>query len=258
MIPTGKEYYSSPYYFFVKETKNGFDLYFSSEETLTEARKKDRKISISKEKESLLKKYLNKLVKSKKKKSTGEIEKELDELVNIDGALSNSKIPILDPHLTPRKTMDQTIPSTRQTNDPFRTGYRTTYWGEGKESKTVVETDLSGAFGFEETSGMTGPKAYKYYIDELGLEPPDAEERVRQQGKNPFKKKKKMTISEIQKQKMIKVLEDILVNKSSDTDINKKESKVSKILQKNLKSILKQAEKEGLSKAELIKLLKNE
>jgi hypothetical protein len=43
-----KEYFSSPYYFFLKEGRNSIDLYFSVQGTLTEARKKDEKISFNK------------------------------------------------------------------------------------------------------------------------------------------------------------------------------------------------------------------
>ena len=41
MITNNEEFYSSPYYFFIKETKNKYSLYFSIEGTLLEARKKD-------------------------------------------------------------------------------------------------------------------------------------------------------------------------------------------------------------------------
>ena len=183
---------------------------------------------------------------------------EIEELVNNDGSFSSSKLPILNPHLHPKKTMDQTVSAARITNDPIARGYRT-YYGESVEEE-MKEIDMSSVFGYEETSGMTGPKAYKYFMKELGLEPPDAEERVRQQGKNPFKNKKKITISEIQKQKAIKMLEDLLVkSKNADnSEVGKKETDVSKILKKNIKSLKKQADREGISISELIKLLKSE
>jgi hypothetical protein len=50
MITNNKEFYSSPYYFFIKETKDKYSLYFSIEETLTEARKKDEMVKIPKDK----------------------------------------------------------------------------------------------------------------------------------------------------------------------------------------------------------------
>jgi ribosomal protein L22 len=68
------------------------------------------------------------------------------------------------------------------------------------------------------------------------------------------------TLSEIQKQKAIKMVEDLLMkNKNSDnSEVGKKETEVSKILKKNISSLKKQAEKEGLSVSDLIKMLKSE
>ena len=82
----------------------------------------------------------------KKIKDTKTLKTDLEELVNSDGAMANSKIPILDPKLHPRKTMDQTVAAASITNDPISRGYRT-YYGESE----VKEIDMSGAFGYEET-----------------------------------------------------------------------------------------------------------
>ena len=270
MISLDKEYFSSPYYFFLKERKDSYSLYFSSESTIVEARKKDEEVKIPKGKLADVKKYLEKVLKVKKKKSTKEMKGELEELVNADGNLMNSKIPILDPKMHPRKTMDQTVSMTRQTNDLFGRGFRgyRTFFGE---------SDMSDAFGYEETKDLDGKETFKYYKDKLDMEPEEAKDRTKQQGKDPSGKKDKKskfykdknfitraTISEIQKQKAIKVLEDILVNKKNgEGDVNKKETPknmedLPSLVKKNLKSLLKHAEKNGISKKELIKLLEGE
>jgi hypothetical protein len=265
MITTDSEFYSSPYYFLLRDKGDKYSLYFSVEETLTEARKKDEVIHFKKEKGEKVKKHLKKVAKEKKVKDTKTLKTDLEELVNSDGSMSNSKIPILDPKLHPRKTMDQTVAASRITNDPISRGYRT-YYGESVEEE-LDEVDMSGAFGYEETKDLDGPEAYKYLVKKMDMEPDDAQERVKQQGKNPFKKKKKMpgsdmkiTISEIQRQKAIKMVEDLLMkNKNSDnSDVSKKELDASKVLKKNISSLKRQAEKEGLSISELIKLLKSE
>lgn len=260
MIQVDKEFYSSPYYFFLRDKGSKYSLYFSTESTLNEARKKDEVIHFEKKYGNKVKKHLSKIVKEKKVKDSKVIKKDLEELVNADGGMSNSSVPILDPKLHPKKTMDQTVSAAAVTNDPISRGYRT-YYGESIDPE-MVETDLSKAFGYEETKDMDGPDAYKYYVEELGLEPPDAEERVRQQGKNPFKDKKKITISEIQKQKMIKMVEDILMKKNaadkSDITSKEKDIEVTGILKKNLKSLKRQAEKEGLTLSQLVKLIKSE
>ena len=270
MITTDSEFYSSPYYFLLRDKGNKYSLYFSVEENLNEARKKDEVIHFEKEKGEKVKKHLKKVAKEKKIKTTKGLKKDLEELVNLDGALSNSKIPILDPKLHPKKTMDQTVAAARITNDPISRGYRS-YYGESVEE--IDEIDMSGAFGYEETEDMDGPETYEYYKDELDMEPEEAKERTKQQGKDPSGKKDKnspyykdknfitrATLSEIQKQKAIKMVEDLLMkNKNSDnSEVGKKENRVSNILKKNISSLKKQAEKEGLSVAELIKMLKSE
>lgn len=265
MIPTNTELYSSPYYIYMKDKGDHVDLYFSSEKTINEARSKDQMIKVPKDKVELVKKYLKKLEKSEKKKSTSDMKNELEELVTLDGSMANSKVPILDPRLHPKKTMDQTVPAARITNDPITRGYRV-YYGE-----SIEEEDLSKAFGYEETSGKTPVETIKI-LDKMGVDNPL--ERAEEFGKDPKlnKKKKKGSdmriritekekISEIQKKKMIKVVEDLLMKKrNSDSDLSKKDSdsEVSSVIKKNIKSLLKQAGKEGLSKKDLIKLLNNE
>ena len=235
MIQIDKEFYSNPYYFLLREKANEYHLYFSSENTLVEARKKDAMIKVPKKKVEHVKKYINSLTKKKTKKSTKEVGGEIEELVNSDGSMSNSKIPILDPRLHPIKTMDQTVSAARITNDPIARGYRT-YYGESVEE--VSEEDMSGAFGFEETKELDGKETFEYFKDELEMDEKEAWERTEEQGKDPsgkkdakspYKKDKnfvtRATLSEIQRQKAIKVLEDILMKQrnSSKSDVVEKE-----------------------------------
>lgn len=261
MISLDKEYFYNNYYFFLKENKEDYSFYFSCEETLTEARKKDKMVKIPKDKLNQIEKYLRKVLKSKNKKNSDEMKSEIEELVDADGSFMNSKIPILDPKMHPRKTMDQTIAMAVQPSDIFRRGYSyRSYFGE---------EDMSKAFGYEETKDLP-PKQTVKKLKKMGVEDPVG--RAKEMGKDPKldKKRKKGTdmrirlqekekIEEIQRQKAIKVVEDILMGKkNSDGDVNKKETEVSKILKKNMMSLKKRAEKEGLSISELIKLLKSE
>jgi hypothetical protein len=271
MIQIDKEFYSSPYYFLLRDKENKYSLYFSVEETLSEARKKDEVVHFKKSDVEKVLKYLSKTLKDKKTKNTKTVKTDLEELVGSDGSMSNSDVPILDPRLHPKKTMDQTIAYAAITNDPITRGYRT-YYGESVEDE-LEEIDMSKAFGYDETEDLDGKETYEYYTDELEMEPEEAKNRTRQQGKDPSGRKDKkskyskhknfigrLTLSEIQKQKMIKVVEDILTKKknSSDGDINKKDVSASYILKKNLKTLKKQADKEGLTISDLIKLLKSE
>ena len=272
MITTDKEFYSAPYYFFLRDKGKDYSLYISIEPTLVEARKKDEMVKVPKEKVKLVKKYIDKLLKTKLKKSTKDVKGEIEELVGSDGSMTNSKIPILDPRLHPRRTMDQTVAASRITNDPISRGYRT-YYGESVEE--MSEEDMSAAFGYEETKDMDGKDTYKYFKDELDMDSEEAKDRTEQQGKDPSGKRdqkskfkndpnfiSRQILPEIQKQKAIKMLEDMLAKKksSADADISQKEKelKVSNILKKNVKALLKQMDKEGLSKKDLIKLLNGE
>ena len=271
MIKVNEEFYSSPYYFLLRDKGDKYSLYFSVEGTLTEARKKDEVIHFKKEKGSKVKKHIGKVAKEKKVKDTKTLKKDLEELVTADGSLSNSKIPILDPDLHPKKTMDQTVAASRITNDPISRGYRT-YYGESVE---MSEEDMSAAFGYEETKDMDGKETYEYFKDELEMEPQEAKDRTEQQGKDPSGKRDKKSkfkndpnfisrqiLPEIQKQKTIKMLEDILMNKKNDSKgLSKKENtskEISTILKKNIKSLLKQMDREGITKKDILKYLDGE
>lgn len=281
MIEYNKEYFSNNYYFLLKEGYDKISLFYSVAETLTESRKKDKKIVLSKKNEKSVKDLVGKFLKTKKKLTPNQIEKkfkdldsegEIEELVDTDGTMLGSNTPILNQKLTPKKTMDQTVPMSRVSNDPVTRGYRV-YWGESEDEQenVVSEVDYSDAFGYEETKDM-GYEDTVDTLEDMGVD--NAEERADEQGKDPKLEKKKVNgafirqrlvekepIEEIQKQKMIKMVEDILAKKSKkDGDVVKKGSEtnqsIGKFLKKNLKSIKKLAEKEGISLDQLIKALK--
>ena len=122
---------------------------------------------------------------------------------------------------------------------------------------------------------MDGPETYEYLIKNMGMEPDEAKERTKQQGKDPSGKKDKKspyykdknfitraTLSEIQKQKAIKMVEDLLTKKSSDnSEVGKKVNadsieELPLLIRRNLKSLLNNVEKHGFSKEDIIKLIK--
>ena len=281
MIEYNKEYFSNNYYFLLKEGYDKISLFYSVEETLTESRKKDKKIVLNKKNEKNIKDLVNKFLKTNKKFTEKQInskfkeldsEGEIEELVDADGTMLGSAIPFKSQVLTPKKTMDQTIAMSRATNDPVTRGYRV-YYGESEEEQDniVAEVNYDEVFGWEETKDMD----YNDTVDtleDMGVD--NAEERAEEMGKDPKLEKKKMKgsfirqrlvekepIDEVQKQKMIKMVEDILTKKSKkDGDVVKGSSESNKtigsFLKRNLKSIKKLAEKEGISLDQLIKALK--
>ena len=270
------EYYVSPYYFFLKENKDKFIVYFSVNNTITEARKKDEKVEFPLEKKSEVKNKIRKIIKDKKIKSSSELKKELtnkkekkeiDELIDSDGTMMNSKVPFLNQKLTPHTTTDQTVVTMMQPGNPITRGYRV-YYGENKEEQddVIYEVDFSDAFGYEETKDMDGKTTYKYLVKKMDMEPDEAKKRTKQFGKNPNRRKKsknpkiidKMTLKEMQKQKMEKMMEILLSKKNSESEIVEKEKGISDFLIKNLKSIKNIAKKEGISINQLIKALRDE
>lgn len=216
--------------------------------------------------------------KYKKEKNT---EGEMTELVDADGAFIGSNIPILNLGLHPRKTQDQTVITTRQTNNPVVRGYRV-YYGESVENddeNILDESDMSGAFAEDETYDDRTYNECMRTIEELGIEDMfKANKRCKEFGFDPkldkqLKREKrrgkckkcftKRRLSEIEKEKMIKMIDEIILKKrkGSDDIVKRKESDreetaVEKILKRNLESIKKIAEKEDIDINELIKILK--
>jgi hypothetical protein len=274
MINFNTEYFSNNYYFFLKDRGDKISLYYSVADTLTESRKKDDKIDFDKKDTKKIKDVMSKVLNSKKKVSKDDLTKtlknvksktEIEEFVDEDGTMLTSRIPYINTALSPRKTMDQTVPMARTTNDPITRGYRV-YYGEGEEKgdEMINEVDYSEAFGYVETENMDYDNTVKT-LAKMGVENP--EERAQEFGKLPKQKKhdgklkqrlsEKDTIEEQQKQQMTKMVEDILTKKSKDDSSVIKNNGISKILMKNIQSIKKIAEKEGISINMLIKSLKS-
>lgn len=266
MIQYGEEYFFNNMYFFLKKNINDIDVYYSVGKNLSESRLNEDIMSIPKSSEKLLNLIFEKFQKSKKRFSKKQIQKilskiktdkngEIDELVDFDGSLSNSKIPIHDPKMSPRKTMDQTVFSVAQPGNPVMRGYRV-YWGESVQR----EEDMSKAFGWEETEDLP-PKETIDTLEKMGVENP--EERALEFGKVEKVNRKKLPDSDIRmivkerKNKMKDVVEDILAKRHSDGDIKNKEIEVSEVLKKNIKSLVKMGEKENLGIADIIKMIKN-
>ena len=290
MIKLNEEYFNSPYYFFCKDKGNKIAIYFSVSNTISESRKNDEVIVVDKEifkdiqkiisnilnsGKKLSKQYIHKLLSSKSKsnnKSNGEI----GELVNPDGSIIGSNIPILNQRNLAKKTMDQTVKMARSNQFP----YFRWYWNESKENnsdKLLDEVDQSETFGFEETEYVsTYDKADKIFKDELGVEDDmEREERVKRLGfdrnldkqlrnekkrgkcKNCFTKRRlsefvKQNVDEMIFSKKDKEKEFVKKNKLDDSE----NSVMSRLLIRNIEAIKRLAEKENIKIEKLIKHLK--
>ena len=220
---------------------------------------------------------MNSKIPEKYKEKEIEGEGELAEFVDADGTLLGSNIPMLDQQMHPHKTLDQTVKMARTNQWP----YYKRYWGESIENNIknlLDEVDQSESFGFEETEDVsTYDEADEIFKDELGVEDDiEREERVKRLGfdrnldkqlknekkrgmcRNCFTKRR---LSELEKEKMTDLIDEILVKKKKKSnDVvpkdNSEDSPVSKILIRNIESIKKIADKEGISINKLIKHLK--
>lgn len=204
---------------------------------------------------------------------------EIDELVDVDGSPLGSNIPILQQNMHPNKTLDQTVRMSRTTQFPFIR----VYYGESeeKEGNLIDEEDMSDAFGFDETENENTYKDCMETMKEMGISDPiERDERCKTFGfekkydqqldqekkqgkcKNCFTKRR---LSELENEKMETLLDEILLSKKKkDNDVVKNKEKetdssnpVEKILIRNLESIAKIADKEGIDIDKLVKHLKD-
>ena len=283
MINSKEQYFNDNCYFLLEKKGDTLILSYSIYETLNESKNIPSKKKFDKSKEKEVKKVINKTLKSKNKVSKTHLEKELssiskngeiEEFVDIDGTMLSSKVPFLDMTMHPKKTMDQTVNTARSRIDYYMNPRRSG-WGESVEDSddVISEIDMSDAFGYEETEFSDMKQTLKK-LDNMGIKEPDNKlSRARKMGKRRdtklVKNKKgekvlknlnlfeKETLDEIKRQKMIKMVEDIISKKDKgESDVLSKDNPMSRLLTKNLESIKKLAEKEGISINKLINILK--
>ena len=251
MIKLNQEYFNSPYYFYLKDKGSKINVYYSVSNTIVESRKNDDVVVIDKKDFEDIQKMISKILKSGKKLTKNQVHKlldskslstqkpdgELGELVNPDGSLMGSSIPILNQRNLAKKTTDQTVRMTKANQFPFIR----VYYGEGEEvdGKLLDEVDQSESFGFEETEDAPTYDVANKIMKKMGVEDPfERNERLERLGfdrkldkelknekrrgecKNCFTKRR---LSELEKQKMEKMIDEILLSKKSkDKDVVKK------------------------------------
>jgi hypothetical protein len=281
MIKYSKEYFNEHCYFLLEVVKNKVFVSYSTYSTLTEASKKEEKREFNKKSFNKIKNTINKFLNKKKKVSKKEIETELDsieidEYVDTDGTLLSTKTPLYNMTLSPKKTMDQTIDSTRVPGLTFAYGGGRRLYGENEENNNdnVNEINMKDAFAYDDTEFLDFEDTMKTF-KKLGIDDPEERlNRTKQLGKLKGQKVRKSKdgkkvlkqrlvekekLDEIRKQKMVKMVEDILTKKGNDHEIMEKDSDtngLNKIISKNLESIKKLAKKEGISINKLINILK--
>ena len=288
MIEFEKPYFRKPYYFRLEDGKDKISLYYSVSETISEAKGKDNKIDFDKTSEPELKKLIKKILDSGKKLNPKDVYNnlfklknkskntkpkkeggEIEELVDDDGTLSTSNIPILkqDEHTNWTQDMRAALIRNAGSTFPFKARI---YYSESEEEQEVIdEMNFTGADGEEEIEDKN-VKTFKGCISvfkDLDIKDPfERYERCMTFGFDPeLDQYGQQRIVELKKEKMKKVLDELLLNKKSDEkEISKKnidddtdeESVIYKLLLRNIESIKKIAEKENIDISKLIKKLK--
>jgi len=291
MIKLNEEYFQRPYYFYLKDRGNKIDVYFAVEETISESRRNDEVVVVDKEIFRDIQKVISNILRSGKKLSKNYVHKlldskakfkhrpdgELGELVNPDGSVIGSSVPMLNQRNLAKKTMDQTVRMTKANQFPFIR----VYYGESEENKKALsEIDQSESFGFEETEDAKTYDQANKIMKKMGVEDPfERNERVKRLGfdkklDKQLKKEKqkgkcrncftKRRLSELELNNMSKIIDEILISKKSknseivkkDQPSKEKNSVMSKLLIRNIEAIKKLAEKENININNLIKHLK--
>jgi hypothetical protein len=199
-------------------------------------------------------------------------------LVDPDGSIISSSIPILNQRNLAKKTMDQTVRMTKANQFPFIR----MYYGESEEGKgnTISEVDQSESFGFEETEDAPTYDVANKILKKMSVDDPiERDERLKRFGfdknldnqlerekkrgkcKNCFTKRR---LAELEREKMDKMLDEILLSKKSkDKEVVKKskeedknDTPIYKILMRNIEAVKRLADKEGIDIDELVKHLK--
>ena len=116
---------------------------------------------------------------------TGEEEEELEELVDYDGSIVGSKVPLGWENvktMSATKTMDATVPMGRQSglNGQYSNALKR-FWGESVEE--IEEHDMSDVLGYDDTIYMDANETIEYFKTEHNMEDSEAEERAESMGK---------------------------------------------------------------------------
>jgi len=181
-------------------------------------------------------------------------EKELDELVDYDGTMMTSKIPlgINKSNEISRSTTDDVVKTAYQKGNGFGYYYKR-YWGEAYMGKSMGDN--------EEIDLMTGEETIDHFIDDYGLTPHKAYEKALQAGKRvdgseKMLKDDKMRLTERSKQKMKDMIEMIVNKKNNNDGIVSSTPKNTK-LDDLAKKLFAAAELEGVDPIEYVKSLRN-
>ena len=189
-------------------------------------------------------------------------EEEVNELLDYDGSLLSSKVPMGGKNvktLSSKKTTDDVVKATSQAGTWTGAGhYFKRYYGESVEE--LGENDMSEVLGYEETKDKNAEETIEYFEKEHEMDTDEAKDRTESMGKTQKLDKKgenyqrlteKENLKKIAEDKARKMIEVILNNKSDDGEITHKS-----FLNNKIKNLIKLAKAEGVSIDDLIEKIK--
>ena len=187
------------------------------------------------------------------------VEKEVDEIVDKHGNIVTGKKPTdFDTKgVTQKKTSDDVAKAA------FGSMGRMAKVG-GTTMRYWAESDMSKALGFDDTMAKDADydDAEDHFKDELGLDEPEAEDRLAQMGYDKKLPADKVRLVENPKKFMEEYIESVLAKKAKDTEIVSKdeqteEKEINPIVLKQLKSLKNTMNSHKLSINDIMKHLKD-
>jgi hypothetical protein len=187
------------------------------------------------------------------------VEKEVDEIVDKHGNIATGKKPTdFDTKgITQKKTSDDVAKAA------FGAMGRQAKVG-GTTMRYWAESDMSKALGFDDTMAKDADydDAEDHFKDELGLDEPEAEDRLAQMGYDKKLPADKVRLVENPKKFMEEYIESVLAKKAKDNEIVSKdeqteEKEINPIVLKQLKSLKNTMNSHKLSINDIMKHLKD-
>ena len=187
------------------------------------------------------------------------VETEVDEIVDKYGNIATGKKPTnFDTKgVTQKKTTDDVVKAAYGSMGRMANvgGATMRYW---------AESDMSKALGFDDTMAKDADyeAAEDHFKDELGLDEPEAEDRLAQMGYDKKLPADKVRLVENPKKFMEEYIESVLAKKAKDNEIVSKdeqteEKEINPIVLKQLKSLKNTMNSHKLSINDIMKHLKD-
>ena len=186
-----------------------------------------------------------------------QVEGELEELVDFDGSVLGSKVPLgymNNKTISQRKTTDAVVPATRQGGEQGKGYFYKRYWGESVEE--VGEHDMSKVLGMDadddgvlDTDVMTAGEVKDRFKNEYDLD--DFQDRMDKSGVIGKGKSRKKRIFE--DEDIMKMMEVILQSKDEPKDIT---STSDDLLDRKIEQLKKYMDKQGYTMDDILDKLK--